>query len=64
VTIFLSTHILGIAEELCPRIGIIHEGKIIALGTMEELRRQAQSTDERLEPLFLKLTEEENRLDP
>lgn len=64
VTIFLSTHILGIAEELCQRIGIIHEGRMIALGTMEELRRQAKSTDERLEPLFLKLTEEESRLHP
>ncbi len=59
MAIFLSTHILGIAEELCPRIGIIHEGQLLALGSMSELREQAQSRDERLEPIFLKLTQEE-----
>jgi ABC-2 type transport system ATP-binding protein len=64
ITIFLSTHLLGIAEELCQRIGIIQEGQMIALGTLEELRGQARSTDERLEPLFLKLTEEEGEASP
>jgi ABC-2 type transport system ATP-binding protein len=58
MTVFLSTHILGIAEELCPRIGIIHEGQLVALGSISELREQTQSRDERLEPLFLKLTQE------
>ena len=62
VTIFLSTHTLDIAEELCDRIGIIQKGKLAALGTMEELRNQAKDTssDLRLESVFLKLTEEEN----
>ena len=64
VTIFLSTHILAVAEEMCQRIGILHEGRMIALGTMEELREQAKSTDERLEPLFLKLTEEGKQVPP
>ena len=67
VTIFLSTHLLVIAEELCQRIGIIGEGQLIALGSMEELREQARSRDERLEPLFLKLTEDDREpglLDP
>jgi len=59
VTVFFSTHTLALAEELCQRIGIIHEGQLIALGSMTELREQARSRDERLEPLFLKLTEEE-----
>ncbi len=59
MTIFLSTHILGIAEELCQRIGIIQGGQMIALGTMDELRKQAKISEGRLEPLFLKLTEEE-----
>jgi ABC-2 type transport system ATP-binding protein len=59
VTVFFSTHTLAMAEELCQRIGIIHEGQLIALGSMAELREQARSRDERLEPLFLKLTEEE-----
>lgn len=63
VTVFLSTHILAIAEDLCRRIGIIGEGQLIALGSMEELRRQARSRDERLEPLFLKLTEEDREPD-
>ena len=60
MALFLSTHVLGIAEDLCPRIGIIHEGQLVALGSMSEIREQAQSNDERLEPLFLKLTQEED----
>ncbi len=60
MTVFLSTHTLGIAEELCPRIGIIHEGQLVALGSIPELREQAKSRDERLEPLFLKLTQDED----
>jgi ABC-2 type transport system ATP-binding protein len=59
VAIFMSTHTLELAEEVCQRIGIIHEGRVIALGTMEELRVKAKTTDVRLEPLFLKLTGEE-----
>ena len=38
MTIFLSTHQLSVAEEMADRIAIIHRGKIIALGTVEELR--------------------------
>lgn len=56
MAIFMSTHSLEVAEKMCQRIGIINEGRLIAVGTMEELREKAQSTDERLEPLFLKLT--------
>lgn len=59
VAIFMSTHNLEVAEEMCHRIGIINEGRVIALGTMQELREKAESEDERLEPLFLKLTGEE-----
>jgi ABC-2 type transport system ATP-binding protein len=59
VSVFMSTHILEVAEEMCHRIGIINEGRVIALGTIGEIREKAQSTDERLEPLFLKLTGEE-----
>ena len=63
MTVFLSTHILAIAEEVCQRIGIIHEGQMISLGTMEDLREQARIGDERLEPLFLKLTEADRTSD-
>lgn len=54
-TIFMSTHSLEVAEELCDRIGIILGGKMIALGTLDELQRQAGS-EARLEDIFLKLT--------
>ncbi len=62
MTIFLSTHTLDVAEELCDRIGIIHKSQLIALGTIEELQRQAKeaSSGLRLESVFLKLTEENN----
>jgi ABC-2 type transport system ATP-binding protein len=56
VSIFMSTHTLELAEEICQRIGIINEGRVIALGTMEELREKAKTADARLESLFLKLT--------
>ena len=59
VAIFMSTHILEIAEEMCHRIGIINDGRVIALGTLQELRVKSQSSGGRLEDLFLKLTEED-----
>jgi len=55
-TVFLSTHTLEVAEALCDRIAIIHQGRIIAQGTMEELRRQSDSGDAHLEEIFLKVT--------
>ncbi len=54
-TVFMSTHSLEVAEELCDRIGIILGGRLIALGTLDELQRQA-GTEERLEEIFLRLT--------
>lgn len=54
-TIFMSTHSLEVAEELCDRIGIILGGKLIALGTIEDLQRQV-GHEGRLEDIFLKLT--------
>ncbi|MGI6358294.1 MAG: ABC transporter ATP-binding protein [Bacillota bacterium] len=56
-TVFFSTHVLEVAEKLCDRIGIINKGKLIALGTMEELRAMA-SSQESLEKIFLGLTEQ------
>lgn len=59
-TVFFSTHVLDVAERLCDRIGIINHGRLVAVGTMEELR--AGETGESLEELFLELTEgEEDR---
>jgi ABC-2 type transport system ATP-binding protein len=57
VTVFLSTHSLDIAQELADRIGVIHQGKLIALGTLDTLRREA-ANDGSLEDVFLKLTQE------
>ncbi len=60
VTVFLSTHTLQVAEELADRIGILNHGKLIAVGTMAELR-QASGVDGALEDAFLTLTREEDR---
>jgi len=54
VTVFMSTHILEIAERMCDRVGIIQEGKLIACGTMEELRGGVGGAS--LEDIFLELT--------
>jgi len=56
VTVFLSTHSVGVAEELCQRVGIIHRGKLIACGTMADLRRLANMNEGSLENAFLELT--------
>jgi len=53
-TVFFSTHVLEVAEKLCDRVGIISQGRLIACGTLAELR---SSPDESLESLFLELTE-------
>lgn len=54
--IFMSTHTLSVAEELCDRIGIVHNGKLIGLGTLDELGSMAAAEGENLESLFLKMT--------
>ncbi|MFN2214227.1 MAG: ABC transporter ATP-binding protein [Anaerolineales bacterium] len=53
--IFLSTHILEIAERMCDRIGIINEGRLVAVGTMQELRAIGKG-ETSLEDIFLNLT--------
>jgi ABC-2 type transport system ATP-binding protein len=53
--VMLSTHILEIAQNMCDRIGIINKGKVIASGTMEELRQLGQG-ESSLEDIFLGLT--------
>ena len=55
-TVFLSTHTLEVAEALCDRIAILHAGRIRAMGTMAELRREAEDGTAHLEEIFLKLT--------
>jgi len=55
-TVLMSTHTLDIAETMCDKIAIIHAGKIVAQGTMAELREQTAAGNASLEELFLKLT--------
>jgi ABC-2 type transport system ATP-binding protein len=56
MTIIFSTHTLVMAEELADRIGIINQGKLMACGTLDELRQQYQS-QENLEHMFMKMVE-------
>jgi ABC-2 type transport system ATP-binding protein len=55
-TILMSTHTLEVAEAMCDRIAIIQQGRIVARGTMPELRQQTAAGDLSLEDLFLRLT--------
>ena len=61
VAVFVSTHNLELAEQVCHRIGIIHEGQLLACDSISGLRAQAASSESRLEDIFLKLTTEEVR---
>jgi len=56
-TIFVSTHLLDMAEKLCDRVGIIHHGALAATGTLDEIRASA-AADGSLEDLFLKITDD------
>src|SRR5438552_1228733 len=56
-TVFLSTHSLDVAQEVAGRIGIVEQGRLVGLGSLETLRRQAD-LDGSLEEVFLKITEE------
>ncbi len=59
VSIFLSTHTLSIAEEIADRIGVIHKGDLIYLGTMEEIKKKKSAESDNLEDIFLQITSEE-----
>lgn len=56
-TLFFSTHIMEVAEKLCDRMGIINKGKLIACGSMDELKKLNHEQQESLENIFLELTE-------
>ena len=55
-TVILTTHILEVAERMADRIGIIQSGRLIAEGTLDELRGRAGERDGTLEDIFLELT--------
>jgi len=60
MTVFLSTHQLSVAEEIADRIGIVHMGKMVAVGTKEELHNLGGTNNAALEETFLALTREES----
>lgn len=62
-SVVFSTHIMELAEELCDRIAIINKGKIVGLGTIDELKQQANKLGARLEEVFLRLTEQDTSVD-
>ncbi len=55
-TVLMSTHTLEVAEAMCDRVAILQHGKIVAEGTVDDLRQQHRAGDASLEELFLKLT--------
>ncbi len=61
MTVFLSTHQLSVAEEMADRIGIIHQGRLVAVGSRDQLRQQS-GEDGPLENTFLALTAQEANL--
>ena len=61
-TIFISTHTLSIAEDLCHRIGLIHKGTLLAQGTLDELKHIANLGEAKLEEVFLSIIKEDTFL--
>jgi len=59
-TVFLSTHSISVAEEICHRIGIIRKGRLISCGTMSEIHAQTDGNNGSLESTFLELTREQD----
>ncbi len=59
-TVFMSTHTLAVAEEICDRVGIIHRGKLIADDSLVAIKNRLECDDAGLEEVFLTLTQETN----
>ncbi len=57
-TVFMSTHTLRLAEEVCDRIAIIHKGRLIATGTLQDLQQHIQNGGADLEQVFFEITRE------
>lgn len=57
-TIFVSTHTLSLAEDLCHRIGLIHKGTLLAEGNLDELKHIAKLGEAKLEEVFLTIIRE------
>ncbi|MBN2851292.1 MAG: ABC transporter ATP-binding protein [Clostridia bacterium] len=57
-TVMFSTHVLEVAEKVCDRIAVINKGKILFVGTMDEMKKQAKQ-ESSLEKMFLEMTDNE-----
>ncbi len=55
-TVFFSTHILEIAERMCTRLAIINHGRLVAMGSLQDLRHMVGQDGQSLEQIFLELT--------
>ena len=55
-TVFMSTHTLGVVEEIADRIGILDRGELLFLGTLDELKQRLPAEDASLERLYLEMT--------
>ena len=58
MTVLLSTHTLDVADEVCDRVAVINHGQLVASGTTDELRQRTGTQGQRLEEVFLQLTQE------
>jgi ABC-2 type transport system ATP-binding protein len=64
MTVFLSTHLLSVADELADVVGVIHEGDLVAQGDPEQLKNRMETTSAvDLETVFLELTAQERRVE-
>jgi len=57
-TVFMSTHTLRLAEEVCDRIAIIHKGRLMVIGTLQDLQQHIQNGDADLEQVFFEITQD------
>jgi ABC-2 type transport system ATP-binding protein len=55
-TVFMTTHVLEVAQEMCDRVGVLHEGRLVACGSLDELRAQFAMPGATLEEIFLSVT--------
>ncbi len=58
--VFLSTHVLEVAENMCDRVAIINKGSLVAMGTIGQLKEKSTIPNSNLEEIFLTLTEPEH----
>ena len=62
-TVFMTTHVLAVAEQMCDRVGVLDHGRLVAIGTLAELRDQIGLPGASLEDIFLHLTGTADRVD-